>query len=153
MSFNFKLQEILDKGDDSLVATSIFLSQKMAILDCTGVDIVSPSQLDLLFSRIPETWDFAQLREIIDASSLSDSLQSQFFQYVNQRLGKEKPNNIDSEKAYTEENEPSISNFSLTITQHQPLHPIRILDKVTEEYKDYLKTEFRAKDPQLKAAL
>jgi hypothetical protein len=78
MSFNFKLQEILEKGDDSLVATSIFLSQKMAILDCTGVDIVSPSQLDLLFSRIPETWDFAQLREIIDASTLSDSLASHF---------------------------------------------------------------------------
>ena len=89
MSFNFKLQEILEKGDDSLVATSIFLSQKMAILDCTGVDIVSPSQLDLLFSRIPETWDFAQLREIIDASTFSDSLESQFFQYVNERLGKE----------------------------------------------------------------
>lgn len=153
MIFNFKLQEILEKGDDSLVATSTFLSQKMAILDCTGVDRISPSQLDLLFSRIPETWDFAQLEEIIDVSTLSDSLASQLSQYVNQRLGKEQSNNKGFGQEYKGENEPSISNLSLTVTQHQPLHPIRILDKVTEEYKDYIKTEFRAKDPQLKTAL
>ena len=34
-----------------------------------------------------------------------------------------------------------------------PLHPIRALDHVTEEYQDYLLTEFRAKDPDLRAAL
>lgn len=33
------------------------------------------------------------------------------------------------------------------------LHPIRALDHVVEEYRDYLRTEFRAKDPALKAAL
>jgi hypothetical protein len=33
------------------------------------------------------------------------------------------------------------------------LHPIRALDHVTEEYQDYLLTEFRAKDPDLRAAL
>jgi replicative superfamily II helicase len=33
------------------------------------------------------------------------------------------------------------------------LHPIRALDHVTAEYQDYLLTEFRAKDPQLRAAL
>jgi hypothetical protein len=33
------------------------------------------------------------------------------------------------------------------------LHPIKILDQVLEEYRDYLLTEFRAKDPNLRAAL
>jgi replicative superfamily II helicase len=33
------------------------------------------------------------------------------------------------------------------------LHPIQALDHVTEEYQDYLLTEFRAKDPELRAAL
>jgi len=33
------------------------------------------------------------------------------------------------------------------------LHPIKALDYVIEEYRDYLLTEFRAKDPNLKAAL
>ena len=33
------------------------------------------------------------------------------------------------------------------------LHPIRILDHVLDEYRDYLRTEFRAKDPALRAAL
>src|SRR3954467_2710119 len=33
------------------------------------------------------------------------------------------------------------------------LHPIKILDHVLEEYRDYLRTEFRAKDANLRAAL
>ena len=33
------------------------------------------------------------------------------------------------------------------------LHPIKILDQVLEEYRDYLLTEFRAKKPDLRAAL
>ncbi len=33
------------------------------------------------------------------------------------------------------------------------LHPIKILEHVIEEYRDYLLTEFRAKDPDLRAAL
>lgn len=34
-----------------------------------------------------------------------------------------------------------------------PLHPILALDHVIAEYRDYLRTEFRAKDPELKAEL
>ncbi|SHJ88835.1 DEAD/DEAH box helicase [Desulfofundulus thermosubterraneus] len=33
------------------------------------------------------------------------------------------------------------------------LHPIRALDYVIDEYRDYLRTEFRARDPKLRAAL
>ena len=33
------------------------------------------------------------------------------------------------------------------------LHPIKILDHVLDEYRDHLLTEFRAKDPELRAAL
>lgn len=33
------------------------------------------------------------------------------------------------------------------------LHPIRALDHVLDEYRDYLRTEFRAKDPALREAL
>ncbi len=33
------------------------------------------------------------------------------------------------------------------------LHPIKTLDAVIEEYRDYLRSEFRARDPQLRAAL
>ncbi|MDK9701109.1 MAG: DEAD/DEAH box helicase [bacterium] len=34
-----------------------------------------------------------------------------------------------------------------------PLHPIHALDEVIAEYREYLRTEFRAKDPNLMAAL
>lgn len=33
------------------------------------------------------------------------------------------------------------------------LHPIKALEQIVEEYKDFLLTEFRAKDTQLKEAL
>ena len=33
------------------------------------------------------------------------------------------------------------------------LHPIRALEHVIDEYRDYLRTEFRAKDARLKEAL
>jgi hypothetical protein len=33
------------------------------------------------------------------------------------------------------------------------LHPIKILNNVLDEYRDYLRTEFRARDPRLRAAL
>ena len=34
-----------------------------------------------------------------------------------------------------------------------PLHPINALDHVIDEYADYLRTEFLAKDPKLQEAL
>lgn len=34
-----------------------------------------------------------------------------------------------------------------------PLHPIAVVDQVLEEYRSYLLTEFRARDPQLRQAL
>lgn len=34
-----------------------------------------------------------------------------------------------------------------------PLHPIAVVDQVLEEYRSYLLTEFRARDPKLRAAL
>jgi hypothetical protein len=33
------------------------------------------------------------------------------------------------------------------------LHPIRVLDHVLDEYRDYLRTEFRPKAPELRASL
>jgi hypothetical protein len=33
------------------------------------------------------------------------------------------------------------------------IHPITVVDRVTDEYADYLRTEFRARDPRLRAAL
>ncbi len=39
------------------------------------------------------------------------------------------------------------------VTRPMSLHPIRALDRVIAEYRDYLRTEFRAKDLELRAAL
>jgi len=66
-----KLTEIIAKGDEAIAAASTFLGQKMAILDCTGVEAIATEQLKLLFAKIPATWDFVELGEAIDTSTLN----------------------------------------------------------------------------------
>jgi hypothetical protein len=71
MKLTIDLQYLLQKNEAAIAATSTFLSQGMAILDCTGVDSITPEQLALLFQAIPETWDFKELGEVFDASTLN----------------------------------------------------------------------------------
>jgi len=160
-----KLEEILAKGNEAIAAASIFLSQGMATLDCTGVETISVEQLTLLLSKIPPTWGFEELGNVIDAPTLTFSLGTQFLNWVNHRQDPEtssEPSDSDLDSIVDINLNTDIeiavplklhlrpnlkSNNTLT------LHPIQALQDVINEYKDYLLTEFRAKDPQLKADL
>ena len=48
--------------------------------------------------------------------------------------------------------EPPSKSRQATKEASMSLHPIKALDHVIDEYADYLRTEFRAKDPKLRAA-
>ena len=94
------------------------------------------------------------------SESMSETLGLQFLDFVNNRnssqstVGKtSKPYaNSQTSKPIVKDTIPRYSNFPSLPSPH-PLHPIKVLDQVIAEYRDYLLTEFRAKDPQLKAAL
>lgn len=135
-----QLTNLLAKGEAALSATSVLLAQGLAILDCQSIESLTPTELDALFSAIPDTWNFADLGTVIDAETLSQTLAEQFLQYFNDHP--EQPVSSDLTIEVDTPSDPSV-----------PLHPIRILEEVTQEYRDHLRTEFRAKDPELKAAL
>jgi len=98
--------------------------------------------------------------KVMISESMSETLGLQFLDFVNNRnssqstVGKtSKPYaNSQTSKPIVKDTIPRYSNFPSLPSPH-PLHPIKVLDQVIAEYRDYLLTEFRAKDPQLKAAL
>ena len=67
-----KLQNLLQKGEPGLTATSTLLGMKVETLDCTGVETLTLEQMTALFSGIPQEWDFAQLGEVFDPETLAD---------------------------------------------------------------------------------
>ncbi|MDX2214539.1 MAG: macro domain-containing protein [Oculatellaceae cyanobacterium bins.114] len=83
----FKLQDLLLQGDAALAATSGLLGQQMAVIDCDGVEFMTPGQLDLLFAEIPEDWDFLTLTQMLELTSLSDELAQHINEWIDQRLG------------------------------------------------------------------
>ncbi|MEA5540355.1 DEAD/DEAH box helicase [Limnoraphis robusta Tam1] len=152
-----QLQEILDKGEDAIVAASTFLAQKMATLDCADVDKISTETLNLLFAKIPQNWQFVEFAEIINIDTLSAQFSQQLVQFVQQRVEQNSVSpNTQHPTSETQHPKPN-TRHPTPETQHPtpdtPLHPIKILDHVIAEYRDYLLTEFRAKDPDLKQSL
>lgn len=78
-----RLHDLLAQGESALAAVSTLLGQKLAVLDCSGVEALSLGELATLFSGIPAAWQFVDLDEVIDASSLSEPLAIQICQWVN----------------------------------------------------------------------
>ena len=174
------LKDILKQGDDAIVAASTFLSLKMAQLDCSEVDNITTAQITLLFSKIPETWEFVELAEgVINVETFSETLATQFVDFINNRrlsqlnTANNQQNTNTTKKtgvkdrgseyyvspSSVKDGQDAYPTVSLVGKDRQdayptvPLHPIKVLDKVITEYRDYLITEFRAKDSKLKAAL
>ncbi|MDF5727255.1 MAG: hypothetical protein PUP92_04270 [Rhizonema sp. PD38] len=85
MKLPIKLQDLLQQNESVIAAASTFLSQKLAILDCTGIKSVTPEQLTLLFSSIPVSWDLTEIEQIIDSSTVSTILSHQLREWINQR--------------------------------------------------------------------
>ncbi|MBD2358149.1 DEAD/DEAH box helicase [Tolypothrix sp. FACHB-123] len=152
---SIKLADLISQGDNAITAASTILSLKMVILDCTGVETITSSQLDLLFTNIPATWGFIELGEVVDSITLTDTLATQLTQFINQRQGLSQSPATSNRGIQKVQPQPQIINTAAQTKNRnvQALHPIRILDKVTAEYQDYLRTEFRAKDSKLKTAL
>lgn len=78
----FKLRELLQQDSAALSATSTFLGSGTATLDCTDVDSLAPTQMELLFAEMPENWGFSDLRDVTLPDTLSDALANQISQWM-----------------------------------------------------------------------
>ncbi|MEH2453740.1 hypothetical protein [Nostoc sp.] len=91
MKINIKIQELLQQPENAILPISNLLSQKLALLDCTGVIAVTPEQLTLLFINIPQNWDIQEIAEIFDFSTITQTFQYQLQEWIDQRLGRTNP--------------------------------------------------------------
>lgn len=172
-----KLKEILEKGSKAISASSVFLGQQMEVLDCSGVQEVTEAEMSLLFESIPPEWDDDELGKVIATETLTPAFGSQMLAWVMNIKGEGSspfsPNvqppspqaRIVSTKYQTPSSgaqpasadqpagEPLEAARSMSVSEAHPLHPIKILDQVTQSYREYLQTEFRARDSELKSAL
>ncbi|WP_199317172.1 DEAD/DEAH box helicase [Chroococcidiopsis sp [FACHB-1243]] len=138
MKIPIKLQNLLQQNESAIVAASTLISQKLALLDCTGVASVTPEQLALFFTGIPENWDLQQLEEIIDFSTLTEPFSHQLQEWINQRLGR------------TTTNPPRsvITNYELQTTNYLDIFNFR--NEVIDDYRRYIESFLRIRDPKVK---
>jgi hypothetical protein len=140
MKLPIKLQDLLQQSEATIGATSTLVGQKTAILDCTGVDSVTPEQLTLLFSSVPDNWDFAELGEVFDASTLTDTFATQLSQWIDQRLGREPV-----------APEPSTPDSQSPISSPQSLDIFNLRDEVIDDYRRYIESFLKIRDPRVEA--
>ncbi|WP_066423339.1 DEAD/DEAH box helicase [Anabaena sp. 4-3] len=88
MKIPVKLQELLQQPEAAILSISSLIGQKLALVDCTNIASVTSEQLNLIFTHIPQEWDYRELTEIFDTNTLTDTFINQLYQYIDQRLGR-----------------------------------------------------------------
>ncbi|MFM6454018.1 MAG: hypothetical protein ACKPH7_19670, partial [Planktothrix sp.] len=87
MKIPIRLKDLLQQPLVAISATSPLISLKTVQLNCTEVESLTDEQLEALFSSIPPDWDFTQLCEVFDRSTLTEFFTQQLVNYLNKRLG------------------------------------------------------------------
>ncbi|MBR8840740.1 MAG: DEAD/DEAH box helicase [Stigonema ocellatum SAG 48.90 = DSM 106950] len=137
MKLPIKLQDLLQQNESAITAASTFLSQKLAVLDCTDVVTVTAEKLALLFSGIPENWNFEELEEIIDFSTINPIFRYQLQQWIDQRLGVAPQTRFLQETGF--------------VNQPQFLDIFNFRNEVINDYRRYIESFLKISDPKVKA--
>jgi hypothetical protein len=130
-----KLKDILEKGDAAIAAISLLLGQKLTTLDCSDVESITNEKLEALFSQIPTHWEFVELAEVIDPTTISNSFGEQLTQWLQQRLG-------------IKSSTPSETSKPLTPKPHLDIFNLR--DEVIQDYRSYIESFLRIRDTRVK---
>lgn len=134
MKIPVKLQELLQQPESAITPISALIGQGIALFDCTNVDTVKPELLDLLFNNVPQDWDFIQIAEVIDSSTLTDTFATQLSNYIDHRLGRVAPLPIPIST-------PDASQF---------LDIFEFRNDVIGDYRQYIESFLRIRDPKVK---
>ncbi|BBD63222.1 DEAD/DEAH box helicase domain-containing protein (plasmid) [Nostoc sp. HK-01] len=135
MKLSIKLQDLLQQNESAIVAASTFLSQKLAFLDCTGVVTVTSEQLALLFSSIPDDWDFQEFEELLNISTVNPIFNHQLQEWINQRLGNTQIQLLSTNDELINTNDLDIFNFR---------------NEVIGDYRRYIESFLKIRDRKVK---
>lgn len=136
MKVSIQLQELLQQSEDRIKPFSSLIAQGNAWLDCTGVEALSPMQVDLLFSAIPAAWDSTELAEVIDTDTLTETFAAQLAQWMDQRQGRAPA-------------KPLVEPPSAAVAQ-PTLDIFNLRDAVIGDYRDYIKSFLEIRDDRVK---
>lgn len=147
MTTPLKLADLLLKGETALAAMGVLLAQKVFVIDASAVERLTAAQLNALFGALPFDWSFSELAEVVDTATLSPTVAAQLSAWVQQRSSASVTVHVDNGVNEVFDETPAVQISGGII------HPIHALDRVIDEYRDYLRAEFRAKDAGLRASL
>src|SRR5262249_24580823 len=82
------LASIVRSGPAAIADVGARLARGQVVLDCTGVDVLLPEQLEFLLAAIPAHWDFVELGECIDPAMVSPQLAEQLAAWLDRRHGR-----------------------------------------------------------------
>ena len=135
MAITVKLNELIQQPENAILSISTLLGQKLALLDCSGVVAVTPEQLTLLFTAIPETWQSTEIKEVFNFSTITPTFNHQLQDWIKQRLGYIQPQTSITGYESTTINELDIFNFR---------------NEVIGDYRRYIESFLKIRDRKVK---
>ena len=138
MKITIKLQELLQQPENAILPISNLLGQKLALLDCTGVIAVTPEQLTLLFTSLPQNWEIQEIAEIFEFSTITQTFNHQLQEWIDQRLGRTNPQIL-------------VNSSSSSLTNSQFLDIFNFRNEVIGDYRRYIESFLKIRDEKVKA--
>lgn len=133
MKIPVKLQELLQQSETAIASISTLMGQGNAIVDCAGVEFLSPDQMLVLFSGIPIEWDFVELAEVFDPTTVTESFGTQLNEWIDQRLGRSTPPSEPADAEPTSDTPATLDIFKLR-------------DEVVGDYRRYIESFLKIRD-------
>jgi hypothetical protein len=139
MKISVKLQELIPQPEAAILSISSLMGQKLALVDCTNVASLTPEQLNLIFTHIPPTWDYAELTEIFDADTLTETFAIQLCEYIDHRLGRTPKSSIITLAKLSRR-----EHYQLPITDSLDIFNFR--NQIIGDYRRYIESFLKIRD-------
>ena len=130
MKIPVKLQELIPQPDVAILTISSLMGQKLAFVDCTNVIAVTPERLDLIFTLIPQEWDYVEISEIFDIDTLTETFANQLYQYIDHRLGRT----------------PTPQTVTSQLSNPESLDIFNFRNEIIGDYRRYIESFLRIRD-------
>ena len=167
MKIPVRLQDIKN-NPEMLAQTSTFLAQEMAILNCTEVESLTEEQLTILFSNIPQDWNFDRLGHVFDSDTFTDSFAEQLTEWFQNRSDRPQPDKsqsdlgsgsehssartttIESGSTRSQLNTFNPNSDSEIVKQANELDIFNLRDEVISDYRNYIESFLKIRDENVK---
>ncbi|MFB2819689.1 DEAD/DEAH box helicase [Umezakia ovalisporum] len=128
-----KLQELIHQPEAVILSFSTLMGQKLVLVDCTNITQLTPEQLDLIFTHIPQQWNYEELTEIFNPHSCTQSFTNQLLAYIHQ------PSKVTPTQQTTT-SPLSVSDF---------LDIFKFRNEIINDYRRYIKSFLKIRDTRL----